>query len=255
MAENSMVDTNMSNGDLHGELTGHEYDGIQEYDNPLPGWWKWLFAVTIFISFPYFAYYHFGAAGRSVEDAHAIASAEVGRLLFAKMGELKPDKATLVKFMYDDGGLSVGKSIYKANCVSCHGKDGEGLVGPNLTDQHYKNVRSIEDILNVVNKGAAGGAMPPWLNRIGETERILVSSYVASLRGTVPGGPGRPPEGREIDPWPSMEEVQSTDDPEPASEEDAGEKDEAGSGDAKGDADVQQEPADRVKDEVAVSKP
>ena len=47
-------------------LTGHDYDGIQEYDNPLPGWWKWMFVGSIVFSLFYVLYFHIGAPGRSV---------------------------------------------------------------------------------------------------------------------------------------------------------------------------------------------
>lgn len=234
------TDSSLIAGEANDELTGHEYDGIQEYDNPLPGWWKWLFAATVAFSFPYWGYYHFGASGRTVIDSHAVAEAEIGRLLVAEMGELKPDRATLVSLMNKDVGVSVGSSIYKSNCTQCHGKDGLGIVGPNLTDQHYKNVREIDDILNIINNGAAGGAMPAWLNRLGETERILVSAYVAHLRGSQPAGTGKAPEGREIAPWPTLDEVQA----------DAG-AEEAGTEPAEGDTEKTKDEA--VSDEVAVN--
>lgn len=213
------TDSSLIAGEAHDELTGHEYDGIQEYDNPLPGWWKWLFIGSILFSLPYWAYYHFGAEGRTIADAHAVASAEADRLLVATMGEIKPDRATLVKFKDNETGISVGMSVFRAQCAQCHGKDGEGIVGPNLTDDHYKNVKDIEDILKVVNNGAAGGAMPPWLNRLGETERILVSAYVAHLRGSQPAGTGKTPEGRVIGPWPTLAEVEAESGEENDSEE------------------------------------
>ena len=46
------------------KLLDHDYDGIKEYDNPLPGWWKWLWILTILFSFVYFPFYHiYGAPG------------------------------------------------------------------------------------------------------------------------------------------------------------------------------------------------
>jgi cytochrome c oxidase cbb3-type subunit 3 len=191
------------------ELTGHEYDGIQEFDNPLPGWWKWLFVGSIIYAFPYYAYYHFGATGRSIEDQWAVAAAENARLQFAEIGELKPDKLTLVKYLNDPTWLGVGKSVYKTNCVSCHGAEGGGLVGPNLTDEHYKNVKTIEDMYRVINNGAGAGAMPAWQNRLDQNERILVAAYVASMRGTEPSGSPKGPEGNVIPAWPTVEEVQA----------------------------------------------
>ena len=52
------------------EILNHDYDGIQEYDNPLPGWWKWLFILSILFTPPYFFFYHNGAEGRSLADRY-----------------------------------------------------------------------------------------------------------------------------------------------------------------------------------------
>lgn len=192
--------TNVANDSA--PLTGHAFDGIQEYDNPLPGWWKWLFIATIVFSLLYWPYYHLGAPGRSVSEQYSLAIAENMRLQFAEIGDLQPNEATLVKMMYDDGWVKFGESVYRANCASCHGLDGGGIVGPNLADEHYKNVREITDILNIVQNGAAAGAMPAWKSRLQLNEQILVSSYVASLRGTTPAK-AKGAEGNVIPPWPA----------------------------------------------------
>jgi len=182
-------------------LTGHAYDGIQEFDNPLPGWWKWMFIASIFFAFPYWAFYHGGAEGRSVEARYDQALAANIRLQFEEIGELKLDRPTVVKFLYEPSWLRVGQTVFKTHCVSCHGADGGGLVGPNLTDDEYKNIKDIGDFLHVLQNGAAGGAMPAWKNRLSANEILLVSSYAASLRGTEPAA-GKNPEGRTIPPWP-----------------------------------------------------
>ena len=140
--------------------TEHAYDGIEEYDNPLPGWWKWLFALTIAFAPFYWMYYHGGASGRSAEDQYSIALAANTRLQFAEIGDLQPDAETITKFMAKPSWVKVGQSVFKANCISCHGRDAEGKVGPNLTDDSYKNVAKIEDIARVVSEGAGAGAMP-----------------------------------------------------------------------------------------------
>lgn len=182
--------------------TDHAYDGIEEYDNPLPGWWKWLFIASIVFSPFYWVYYHSGAKGRSIEDKYGSALAENTRLQFAEIGDLKMDEPTIAKFMAKPSWVKVGESVFRANCVSCHGRDGEGKVGPNLTDDAYKNVVNLGDIGKVVNNGAGNGAMPKWSNRLHINEIVLVSAYVATLRGKNVEG-GRPPEGREIAPWPA----------------------------------------------------
>ena len=183
-------------------LTGHDYDGIQEYDNPLPGWWKWMFVASILFAPPYFFYYHNGTAGRSQTDRYDRELAANLKLQFGALKDLQLDRASVVKYLYEPSWLQVGKSVFQANCVSCHAKDGGGLVGPNLTDESYKNIKDIGDILNVLQNGANAGAMPAWQNRLMKEEIVMVSSYVASLRGTTPSTEPKAPEGRPIPPWP-----------------------------------------------------
>lgn len=195
-------------------LTGHVYDGIQEFDNPLPGWWKWLFVGTIVFCFPYYAYYHFGGTGRTLAEQYDVALAENSRLMFAGMGDLGDDTASLVHAMDTPSMVSIGRSVFKANCVSCHGTEGGGLVGPNLTDDAYKNVRELTDIVRVVRDGAAAGAMPAWKSRLDPNEVILVSVYVAAMRGATPAGPAKGPEGQVLDPWPTPDQF-----PQPAADD------------------------------------
>ncbi len=188
-------------------LTGHSYDGIQEYDNPLPGWWKWMFVASILIAPPYFMFYHGGAEGRSIVDEYDEALAANMRLQFAEIGELPLTRESVVKYLYEDSWLSFGKSIFRSKCVSCHGRDGGGNVGPNLCDDEYKNVKDIGDLLTVIQNGANAGAMPAWKTRLSPNELVLVASYVASLRGTTPAT-AKDPEGRPIAAWPGPPEVE-----------------------------------------------
>jgi cytochrome c oxidase cbb3-type subunit 3 len=181
--------------------TDHAYDGIEEYDNPLPSWWKWIFALSIAYAPFYWMYYHGGASGRSVEDQYGIALAADTRLQFAEIGDLQADADTITKFMAKPNWVKFGQSVFKANCISCHGREAEGKIGPNLTDDSYKNVTKIEDIARVVSDGAGAGAMPKWSNRLHINEVVLVSAYVASLRGTDVKG-GRAAEGKKIAAWP-----------------------------------------------------
>ena len=191
-------------------LTDHAYDGIQEFDNPLPGWWKWLFIASIAISPVYWVFYHGGAQGRTIHDAYNLEMAEVMMKQFAGMGDLVADEQTIAKYLNDKNGLRVGQVVFKTHCQQCHGRKGEGKVGPNLTDEAFKNIKTLPDIAKVVNNGAAAGAMPAWSNRLHPNEVVLVSSYVASLRGLNAEG-SKAPEGREIDPWPEYVEPEQSD--------------------------------------------
>jgi cytochrome c oxidase cbb3-type subunit 3 len=125
---------------------------------------------------------------------------------YLELGELNPDANTLVKFMNQKEWMDVGKSIYKVNCVSCHGPEGGGVIGPNLCDDNYKHIKKIEDIAKVINEGVAGGAMPAWATRIpNKNDIVMVTAYVASLRGSNPAG-GKGPDGSPIPPWPTASE-------------------------------------------------
>jgi cytochrome c oxidase cbb3-type subunit 3 len=181
---------------------GHAYDGIQEYDNPLPGWWVWLFWITVILAPLYLLYFHVGAPGRSVADQYQTELSDNTRKQYAEIGDLDGDSKTMVKFLKDEKWVGVGESIFKANCVSCHGADGGGNVGPNLCDENYKQVKELPDIIKVVTNGLGAGSMPAWGTRFPhKNDLVLVSVYVASLRGSKPASP-KAPDGVPIAPWP-----------------------------------------------------
>ena len=181
---------------------GHSYDGIQEYDNPLPGWWKWTFWATIVICPFYLMYFHSGAPGRTVDEQYQASAFENTRKQYAEIGDLGSDQPTMIKFLHDPKWVGVGQSIFKANCVSCHADDGGGNVGPNLCDENFKHIKALPDILKVINEGVAGGAMPAWATRFShKNDVILVAVYVASLRGSKPAI-AKAPDGSPIPAWP-----------------------------------------------------
>ena len=183
------------------ELTDHSYDGIQEYDNPLPGWWSALFALTAVFSLLYGVQFHWGGGGKDMHASYESEVAKVFKLRFKQLGTLSADRNTLLKYLDKPDWLLVGRGVFQTHCVSCHGAAGQGLVGPNLTDDHWKNVTRIEDIATVIEHGAANGSMPAWGKRLGHVNKlVLTAAYVASLRGTSPSG-GKMPEGSEIPAW------------------------------------------------------
>jgi len=180
-------------------LTSHNYDGIQEYDNPIPGWWKWLFIATIAFAPLYLVYFHAPGMARDHFGRYDAALAANLRLQFGDLPDLEPDAATILTYMNDPKCVKVGASTFETNCKSCHNPGGAGGTGPNLTDDHYLNVKTVADIGTVIQDGANNGAMPAWKNRLHPKELVLVASYVASLRGQ--HLPGKAPEGEVIPPW------------------------------------------------------
>ena len=183
-------------------LREHEFDGIREYDNPTPGWWHFIFLGSVGFGICYFIFYHMSTISWSVADLYQDAVTADLKMRFSEIGDLEADEATILRFLDDEQWTAVGSSVFKAQCVSCHAADGSGLVGPNLTDEHYKSVKKIEDIARVVADGAGSGAMPGWKTRLHPNEIVLVSAYVAGLRGrNLPGKRGA--EGSQIPPWPA----------------------------------------------------
>jgi cytochrome c oxidase cbb3-type subunit 3 len=180
-------------------LPGH--DGIQEYDNPIPGWMSWILGLTIVWSGLYLLYFHAGN-GESVAAEYQNSLAENIRKQFAEIGNLKADEPTILAYMGKPDWVAFGRSIFQSNCQSCHGPTGLGAVGTNLCDDHYKNVNTLPDIAKIVAGGANGNAMPAWAGRLHPNEIVLVSSYVATLRGS--GSGGKAPEGKVIPPWPAV---------------------------------------------------
>lgn len=188
----------------YGNLLDHEYDGIREYDNPTPGWWHMIFLGTVIFSVLYVVFWHFSPAAWTIEEAWAERQIREDKRMFGSIGELKPDGPTILGLMQDEKMMSIASGLFIGNCVQCHGPDGGAgggaYPGVNLTDDAYKSVRVVEDIYQVLNKGANNGAMPAWETRLGQNERIILSAYVARLRGT-PAKNGKPPEGEVIPAW------------------------------------------------------
>jgi len=187
-------------------LLEHEYDGIREYDNPCPAWWHVIFLGTVVFSILYFVFFHVGPSmgtnGWTLDEAYSDDVADNLKLQFKDLGDLKVDEPTVLKYMNEPDWLAIGAAVFKTNCKSCHGADGSGLIGPNLTDDYYKNVKQLIDVAHVIENGAANGSMPAWKNRLHPNETVMVSAYVAKLRGQNLTGP-RGTEGSAIPPWPA----------------------------------------------------
>lgn len=181
-------------------LLDHNYDGIREYDNPMPGWWKWIFILTVIWS----AVYVFGILlgyVPSYEEDLAAGQAEIeARKAEHKGATPEVDEALLEKTAADEDALATGEAVFKTACATCHGKKGQGLIGPNLTDRYWLYGGSLMDIYNVVDNGVPDKGMPPRGGAaLSHEELLAVVGYVDSLRGTEPSG-GKEPEGEPYEP-------------------------------------------------------
>jgi cytochrome c oxidase cbb3-type subunit III len=189
---------------MHNESTAPTpvFDGIQENTNPIPRWWKWILIGTLAFVPMYLLMCHTGAPGSSTVEQFQAAMDANTKKQYQEIGDLVSNEATMVEYLQKPQWVAVGGSIFKANCVTCHGADGGGNVGPNLCDENYKHIKQLPDIIKIVNEGAGAGAMPAWAKRLSHpNDAVLVSVYVASLRGSKPQSP-KAPDGSPIATWP-----------------------------------------------------
>ncbi len=166
---------------------GHEFDGIRELDNSLPPWWLWLFYFTIAFSAVYLYYYTFTDKGPRQADEYAIEveKAEIAKTSFLKNQANAIDESN-VELLSDAGLLNEGKSIFKANCAVCHGNEGQGTIGPNLTDNYWKHGGSINDSFKTIKYGVPEKGMIAWQAQLNPAAIQKVSSYIVTLVGTNP---------------------------------------------------------------------
>jgi cytochrome c oxidase cbb3-type subunit 3 len=171
-------------------LLDHEYDGIQELDNPLPNWWLVTFYGAIIFSFFYWIHYHGGGFGLSSTDAlnkHLSEINEAQSEAMTKATSVTEDE--LLALLEDTEALNEGKVEYMGKCASCHGDKGQGLIGPNLTDKYWLHGEgTIKDVANVISVGVASKGMPPWKGLISGPLMNKVAAYIVSLKGTQPEG-------------------------------------------------------------------
>ena len=178
------------------ELLDHAYDGIQEYDNPLPAWWVWVFVVTIAFTPLYVVYYHLGE-GDLVEDEYATDLAAWNEAEAARAMESGVvSEETLTALMNDAGTLAAGEALFRTNCTACHGELGEGKIGPNLTDDAWLHGGTLLQIHRTIDQGVPEKGMLAWGKTLPPEDVRRVAAWVGSLRGK--NVPGLPPQGEKL---------------------------------------------------------
>lgn len=193
--------------DLDYETTGHEWDGIQEYNKPMPRWWLWTFYVTIVwgigysIAYPAWPLINGATAGvlgystraevakdiAAVEEANAAINA---RLEAADLTAIAEDPELLVY------ANNAGAAVFRTWCAQCHGSGAAGAQAggyPNLLDDDWLwggDIAAIHEtvsygIRNEENDNARYSEMPAFgRDELLEDEQIAqVVNYVMSLSG------------------------------------------------------------------------
>ncbi len=175
-------------------MLDHNYDGIKELDNSLPPWWVAMFYITIALSVVFLTYYHvLGGPSQADEYNAEIKAAEQTRAAFAATQANDIDEDNL-EASTDAKDLSIGQTVYTTNCVACHGANGEGGVGPNLTDEFWIHGGGITNVFKTVKNGVPEKGMIAWSAQLKPADMLKVSSYILSIQGTNPPN-GKAPQG------------------------------------------------------------
>lgn len=174
-------------------LLDHAYDGILEYDNPMPSWWVWIFWGTFWFSGAYLFHYWVGN-GESDLAEYAAEQAAANKHAAEEAMKQTVSEESLGVLLVDASSVEAGKSVFLARCAACHTEAGTGSIGPNLTDNAWIHGKgTLLDIFTTVATGVPEKGMPAWDRQLTPLELRQVVSFVGTLRGT--NLPGKAPEG------------------------------------------------------------
>lgn len=178
-------------------IRGHKYDGIREYDNPMPGWWVALFWACIVFSVIYvLGIYAFGFVDTYEEDlAQHLEALDVQRTTYAETHTtFEATPTALRRYVNDPSMAQAGAAHYTTFCVACHGAEGQGGIGPNLTDPYWLHGGENLDLYNAITNGFPQQGMAPWASQLTPEARAQVVAFIRSLAGTNPPD-AKPPQG------------------------------------------------------------
>jgi cytochrome c oxidase cbb3-type subunit III len=190
-------------------LLNHEYDGIQEFDNPMPPWWLYGFYFTIVLAAAYLLWFDVFGIGASQSQEYQNEMAAAAARYGQDPGGEQPGETVVVDFaslevLSDSESLEAGRLIY-ANpsqlCVTCHGANAQGLVGPDLTSGYWLHGCDLQSIMNSVKTGYPQQGMPPYGSgaRLSDLELQQLASYLISIRGSNPEGAKAPDMSRSVE--------------------------------------------------------
>ncbi|WP_263139477.1 cytochrome-c oxidase, cbb3-type subunit III [Pseudomonas sp. RIT-PI-AD] len=182
------------------ETVGHSFDGIEEYDNPLPKWWFMLFVATLVFAVGYLVLYPGMGNWKGIFPGYDVVDAD-SKTAFSdnqpgwtgvhqwEKEMFKADKQygpIFAKFAampieavaQDEQALKMGGRLFASNCAVCHGSDAKGAYGfPNLTDNEWRWGGEPATIKTTI-MGGRQAAMPAWGEILGEEGVHNVAAYV-----------------------------------------------------------------------------
>ena len=182
----------------------HDVDGIEEYNNSLPGWLQAIFYASILFSVLYIAFYALNFGDDSMEaelQAETVAGRAAIQDYFDKNPLVPPSTEELLAGATQPEVLALGAERFAKTCASCHGDLGQGLIGPNLCDDSWLHGGKVTEVFQTIAKGVPAKGMPPWGRALAPEELSALVSHIRSIQGSNPAN-GRSPEGNPVAPEP-----------------------------------------------------
>jgi cytochrome c oxidase cbb3-type subunit 3 len=170
------------------DVVGHKWDGdLEEWNNPAPKWWLYLYFITIAWAIGYMILYpglgNFGGTlGWSQQgqyEAEMQIAAETYEPLYEQFAAMDFEELSR-----NPDAQALGRSLYASYCTTCHGSDARGAAGyPNLTDDAWLWGNTESDLTTTILNGRSG-VMPVLAPALGGDEGVdNMVKYVKSLSG------------------------------------------------------------------------
>ena len=177
-------------------IEDHNYDGIQELDNPPPPWFMFLFYGTVVFAIVYLMGYTFTGSWPNQEEEYIaeIEQAEAAQQEFLADQEASIDENSVVAST-EEADISAGSAIYISKCQVCHLEGGKGMTGPNLTDDYWINGGTDSEIFKVIKYGVLEKGMISWQDQLTPKMMQDVLSYIKSMEYIGPENGGLAPQG------------------------------------------------------------
>ena len=181
-------------------LLDHNYDGIEEFDYPLPSWWVWTFNGGIIFAVIYIYFYNFAGAPslRDEYKAHLTKVEKIQEEQRKLTGNFSIDEYNT--WSASDNAKQMADEVFSEYCLSCHEEGGKGDIGPNLTDAYWLNIKNEvtpQTLYSFIRVGNEDNGMPAWQDDLTKEELFAAVKYVMSIKNT--NVPGKEPQGEKLE--------------------------------------------------------
>lgn len=179
----------------------HKFDGIAELNNPTPAWFMILFYGTIIFAIGYLLTYDVLGYGKSQEEEYIAEIEQAAESKVAFLANPANVKNAVnennMEQSKDEAVVKNGASLFANRCTPCHGEHGEGIVGPNLTDEYWLHGGKAKDVFKTIKYGVPEKGMIAWEKSLSAQQISDLTNYVLSLQGTKPAGAKAPQGNKE----------------------------------------------------------